>query len=261
MDLGITGRVAIVGGASKGLGYATAAALAREGADVTIFARTDDALREAAEAIQKASGRRVLPIVADATQPSDLERVVEATLETFGRLDITVNNAGGPPLGTFDDFADADWQRAFELSLLSVVRMTRLVAAPMRERHWGRVINIASYAIREPAPNLILSNTVRMGLMGLAKSLAAEFAPDVLVNNVAPGRIATDRMQHLNELRARNSGLPLEQIEAQVSGEIPLRRLGRPEEFADTVVFLASERASYVTGQTILCDGGLVRGI
>jgi 3-oxoacyl-[acyl-carrier protein] reductase len=261
MDLGITGRVAIVGGASKGLGLATATALAREGADVTIFARTEDELRQAAAGIESATGRRVLPVVADATLPGDLERVVESTLSTFGRLDIAVNNAGGPPLGTFDSFTDEHWRQAFELSLLSVIRMTRLVAVPMREQHWGRVVNIASYAIREPAPNLILSNTVRMGLIGLAKSLAAEFAPDVLVNNLAPGRIATDRMQHLNALRAKNTGLPLAEIEAKVAGEIPLGRLGRPDEFADAAVFLASDRASYINGQTILCDGGLVRGI
>ena len=261
MDLGITDRVAIVGGASQGLGRAAAEALAREGVDLTIFARTEDRLTFTARELAQRSGRRVHPVVVDVTRPTDLQRAVDETIAQFGRLDILVNNAGGPPLGTFASFDDDAWQKAFELSLLSVVRLTRLAIPHMQSQQWGRVINIVSFTVREPAANLLLSNSVRMGVVGLAKSLSRELAPHILVNNAAPGRFATERMAHLNALRAERTGLPLEEVERGAAAEVPLGRAGRPEEFGDLVAFLASERASYITGQTVLCDGGFIAGV
>jgi len=258
MELGLEGRVAIVGGGSRGLGRAIAYELAQEGVSTTIFARNEDALEAAAKEIGEASGHPVHHVVADAMQAADLEQVVAQTVEQFGRLDILVNNAGGPPIGMFETFDDAAWQQALQLNLMSTVRLTRFAVPHMRAQHWGRVLNLVSYTVREPSPGLLLSNSVRMAVVGLAKTLAKELAPDILVNNVAPGRILTDRLRYLNELRARETGEGVREIEEKVTGAIPLGRYGRPEEFVSMVAFLASERASYITGQTFLCDGGLV---
>jgi len=259
MQLGLEGRVAIVGGGSRGLGRAIARSLAQEGVSTTIFARNESTLVATAKEISEATGQPVHAVTADATLAEDLERVVSETVDRFGRLDILLNNAGGPPIGMFETFEDAAWYQAFQLNLMSTVRLTRLAVPHMRARRSGRILNLVSYTVREPSPGLLLSNSVRMAVVGLAKTLAQELAPDILVNNVAPGRILTDRMLYLNELRARETGERIEEIEEKVTGEIPLRRYGTPEEFAALVTFLASDRASYITGQTVLCDGGLVR--
>jgi 3-oxoacyl-[acyl-carrier protein] reductase len=248
MDLGLQGRVALVLAASKGLGRATAAALAAEGADIAIGSRDARVLEAAAAAIRAASGRRVLAIPVDVTDAAQSAAFVEAALREFGRIDILVNNAGGPPFGKFDDFDDAAWQRAFELSLLSTVRMTRLVVPHLPHDGGGRVINVISLSVKSVLSGSMLSTALRAGVVGMAKLLADELGPHgITVNNVAPGLILTDR------LRETGAGDRVDQA--------PLRRAGTPEEFGAVVAFLASARASYITGTTIPVDGGLIRAI
>lgn len=261
MDLGLKGRVAIVAAASRGLGKAVAMELAREGANLTIFSRNQSAIQMAGEEVRSVTGAQVLALAADVTRGEDLERVVQATVERFGRIDILFNNAGGPPPGTFEEFGDEAWQRAFELNLMSAVRLIRLVLPHMKQGGWGRIINSTSIAVKQPVPNLILSNTVRTGLVGMAKTLSNEVARyNITVNNVAPGRIYTERIAQLVADRAARQGKTVEQVRQEEEAEIPLGRYGRPEEYAAMVAFLASERASYITGCTILVDGGLYRG-
>jgi 3-oxoacyl-[acyl-carrier protein] reductase len=262
MDLGLKGKVALVAGASQGIGRAAAMGFAREGAKVSICARSEAQLNETAETIRRETGGDVLPVVADMTKAEDIQRFVAKTVEKFGRLDIVVTNAGGPPPGEFMKFTDADWENAFRLNFLSTVRLTREAVPHMRKVGGGRVINISSYAVKEPIAGLVLSNGIRSGAIGLAKTLSRELAKDnILVNNVCPGRIATDRARKLNQARAERMKRTVEEIDKEMAGEIPLGRYGRADETGDLIVFLGSERASYITGATIQIDGGLVRGI
>ena len=235
---------------------------AREGAKVSICARSEAQLNETAETIRRETGGDVLPIVADMTKAEDIQRFVAKTVEKFGRLDVVVTNAGGPPPGEFMKFTDADWENAFRLNFLSTVRLTREAVPHMRKAGGGRVINISSYAVKEPIAGLVLSNGVRSGAIGLAKTLSRELAKDnILVNNVCPGRIATDRARKLNQARAERMKRTVEEIDKEMAGEIPLGRYGTADETGDLIVFLGSERASYITGTTIQIDGGLVRGL
>jgi 3-oxoacyl-[acyl-carrier protein] reductase len=247
MDLGLGGRTAIVCGASSGLGLASAEALAEEGANVAMLARRRDELDAHAERIG------ALAVRGDVTNAADLARLVERTLQAFGGLDILVWNSGGPPAGKASEIEDASLESAFELLLQPLVRLVRLSLPHLRTSEAGRIVCITSAAVKEPTPHLALSNTIRPGVTGYAKSLARELGPDgITVNCVAPGRISTPRMTELY-----GAGGPGPDELAQ----IPLGRLGAPREFGDVVCFLASDRAAYVSGVTLLVDGGLSRGL
>ncbi|HZO74683.1 MAG TPA: SDR family oxidoreductase [Ktedonobacteraceae bacterium] len=263
MDLGLKGKVAIVLAASKGLGRASAAALAAEGAQVVIGARNEQVLREAAEQMRRESGSQVLAVPTDVTKPDDLAAIVEAATREFGQIDVLVNNAGGPPPGTFEMFNDAQWEAAFELSLLSVVRLIRLVLPQMRKQGSGRIVNIVSTSVKQPIDNLLLSNAIRPGVIGLAKSLSIELAPEnITINNVCPGRILTDRIRQVYQLDAKKQqGISEEEALKDAAREIPMGRIGKPEELGALVAFLASEQAAYITGTTIQVDGGVTRSL
>jgi 3-oxoacyl-[acyl-carrier protein] reductase len=244
------------------MGRATALGFSREGAMVGICARGEAALNEAAEMIRRESGGEVMTMVADMSKAVDIKRFVNDSAQHFGRLDIIVNNAGGPPPGEFMKFTDEDWDNAFRLSFMSTMRMTRESVPHMRKVGGGRVINITSYSVKEPIAGLVLSNAIRSGVIGMAKTLSRELAKDnILINNICPGRIDTERAQKLNKARAERLKRSVEEINREMAAEVPLGRYGTAEEAADLIVFLGSERASYITGTTIQIDGGLVRGI
>lgn len=263
MDLGLQEKVAIVMAASKGLGRACATALAAEGAQVTIGARGAQVLEKTAQEIQQATRSRVLAVPTDVTKAEDVEAIVAATVREFGHIDILVNNAGGPPAGTFASFGDAHWQTAFELNLLSTVRLVRLVLPHMRTTGSGRIITIVSTSVKQPIDGLLLSNAIRSGVVGLAKTLSVELAPDnITVNNVCPGRILTDRLRQIYHINERlQQGVSEEAVLKEMSQDIPLGRVGKPEELGSFVAFLASQQAAYITGTTIQVDGGLVRSL
>jgi 3-oxoacyl-[acyl-carrier protein] reductase len=262
MELGLTDKVALVAAASKGMGKACALGLAAEGARVVMFARTARELEAAAEEVRGKTGGQVAAIAADVSRADDVTRVVRRAVETFGAVDILVANAGGPPPGPFEALTDEQWKAAFEQVHLSTVRLIREVLPSMRARKWGRILTIQSSSVKQPVDGLILSNGIRPAVAGLFKTLAQEVARDnVTVNLVLPGRIMTDRLlQHQRE-RAKAGNRTLEEQLALSATDIPARRVGTPEEFASMVVFLASERASYVTGVAVQVDGGLIRSV
>jgi 3-oxoacyl-[acyl-carrier protein] reductase len=258
MDLGLAGRVALVTAASKGMGKASAMGLASEGAKVVMCARTESDLKTAAEEIRAKTRAEVLAIPADVTKKDDVTALVDRAIKTFGHIDILVANAGGPPRGYFEDMTDEQWQGAFDISLLSVVRLVRGVLPAMKARRWGRILTIQSVSVKQPIPELLLSNAVRPGVAGMMKTLAGQLGKDgITVNTVCPGKIMTDRFLGGQKI----SGLSREEYLARAVEDVPVRRVGTPEEFANVIVFLASERASYVTGVSVQVDGGLVRGL
>lgn len=257
MDLGLEGKVALVGGSSRGIGRAVALGLAREGCRVTICARDNAALAAAALMIRQQTEAKVLSLVCDMARYEDIKRVVAEMVATFGRLDIVVNNAGGPPTGRFDDFDEADWQQALNQNLLSAVRTIRESLPHLRRSGGGRIVNITSVAVKQPIDRLILSNTARLGVVGLAKTLSRELAGEgITVNNVCPGNIATERLISLIEERAGRDNVSMEEAIRLEEGRVPMGFLGEPEDVANLVVFLASEKARYITGTTIQVDGG-----
>jgi 3-oxoacyl-[acyl-carrier protein] reductase len=258
MDLGLAGRTALVTAASKGMGKACALAFASEGARVAMCARTEADVMAAAEEIRAKTGAEVLAMPADVTRAADVTALVTRTTERFGGVDVLVANAGGPPRGGLDEFTDEQWHAAFDISVLSVVRLIRAVVPSMRARRWGRVLTIQSTSVKQPVDGLLLSNAVRPGVAGLVKTLSHDLGKDgITINAVLPGRIMTERFLS----GARHAGMELDAYVERSSRDIPLGRVGTPEEFANVVVFLASDRASYVTGVALQVDGGVVRGI
>lgn len=261
MNLKLNGKVALVVASSQGLGKAIAEQLVTEGTSVMITSRNEEKLQTVYEELKQIGKGNVSYCPADITKIEDIQNLVTKTREEFGKIDILINNAGGPPGGTFEKFSDQDWQNAFELNLLSYVRTVREVLPDMK-KNGGRIINIASSSIKQPIPGLILSNTFRLGVVGLAKSLAEELAPyNILVNTIAPGRIATDRVAHLDQVKAEKQGVSREDIEEASKKNIPLGRYGKPEEFAKVVTFFVSEASTYMTGSSFVVDGGMVKAI
>lgn len=262
MDLGLEGKVALVAAASRGLGRAVAHELAREGATVVMCARGREALERTRDEIAEATNAEVHAVVADVSIREQIATVTNETLTRFGQVDVLVTNAGGPPAGPFEAHDWDVWERAVNLTLRSAVELTRAVLPGMRARKWGRVINVTSIAVKQPVDNLMLSNSVRSAVTGFARTLANEVAPDgVTVNNVLPGYTRTERVEELADANAKKEGLGRGDILARFEREIPMKRLGEPVEFAAMVAFLASQRASYITGQSIVVDGGWIRSL
>jgi 3-oxoacyl-[acyl-carrier protein] reductase len=262
MDLGLKGKRALVAASSHGLGKAAAMELAREGAKLAVCSRDQAAIEEAAKEIHAATGAEVLPIVADVTRMADIEKLVNQATARFHGIDILVTNAGGPPASTFATTPAENWQKTFELTLMSAVHLCRAVIPQMKLQRWGRIVFITSLTVKQPAGNLILSNVIRTAISGLSKSLSNEFAADnILVNSVLPGYTLTERLTELSEGQAKARGVSREVIFGEWEQQIPMRRLGKPEELAALIAFLASERASYITGNAIQVDGGLIKGI
>jgi 3-oxoacyl-[acyl-carrier protein] reductase len=261
MDLQLDGRVALVSAASRGLGKAAALELAREGASVAVCARRVGPLEKTVETLQQATGQDVLGVTADVSLGADVDRLVKATLDHFGRIDILVTNSGGPPPGCFLDFTPEDWEAAVQLTLMSVVRLCYGVVPAMREQGSGSIVTITSFSVKQPLPNLILSNSIRLAVVGLMKTLSDEVGLDgIRVNNVCPVWIRTERVMQLIRDRAARNKTTVEEEEARLRSSIPLRRMGNPAELGRVVAFLASPAASYVNGTSLLVDGGLYRG-
>ena len=262
MDLELKGKVAIVGGASKGLGRACAEVLAEEGAAVAMCARTKGELEKAAQEVRDRTGRDVLALAGDLDQPDTIRDLVAATVSRFGRLDVLVNNSGGPPLARAATATEEQWATAVQRSLFFFARMSREALPHLKKDGGGRIINILASTVYQPIPNLALSGATRMGVVAWAKSLADEIGRDgILVNNVCPGSILSERMLSNVTARAKELGIPVEEALAQRAAETAVGRIGEPRELAYLVAFLASGKSSYITGTTILVDGGLVRSV
>jgi 3-oxoacyl-[acyl-carrier protein] reductase len=262
MDLGIKGKVALVAAASTGLGRAVAEELGAEGASLILCARNEQRLNETAEAIAESTGAEVFSVRADVTVQNDIKTLVDAGIRRFGRIDILVTNAGGPPAGRFDQLTQEQWEQAARLTLFSAIELTRAVLPGMKDRRWGRILNITSIAVKQPVDNLILSNSLRAAVTGFARTLANEVATEgITVNNLLPGYTRTERVEELAQMMGEKLGISAADFKAKWEEEIPMRRLGEPREFAAAAAFLVSERAGYITGTSVQVDGGWIRSL
>lgn len=262
MDLGLRGKIALVCAASQGLGRAVAAELAFEGVSLIICSRGEERLKATCDSIREQAGVAVLGVAGNLSITGDVERIVETGLAHFGKIDILVTNIGGPPAGRFEDLERQLWDDATRLVLMSVLDLTRMVLPGMKERGWGRILNITSIAAKQPVDNLILSNSLRSAVTGFAKTLANEVASQgITVNNIMPGYTLTERLDELIQFLAKKEGITPDEVRSRWEAEIPMGRLGDPKEFAALAAFLVSERASYVTGSSIAVDGGWIRSL
>lgn len=259
MDLHLKNKNAFILASSAGIGFAIAKELASEGANVMLASRSEEKLKSAVKAIRDGASSKVDYVVMDQSNRQDIDSAVQATHEKIGKISILMNNSGGPPAGGFEKFSDGDFQKAYELTLLSYIRTIRAFLPDLKETR-GRILNNTSSSIKQPVDNLLLSNVFRMGIRGLSKSLSQELARDgILVNTIGPGKVHTDRIDQLDQIRADQAGVPIEEIQSSNEANIPLHRYGKPEEFAKLASFLLSEANSYITGQEILVDGGMVK--
>lgn len=262
MDLGLSNKVALVAAASRGLGRAVAEELAAEGASLIICSRRPETIERVADEIKNAAGVEVLGVAADVSNSDEVARLVQSAIERFGRIDILVTNAGGPPAGQFESFTLEQWEDATRLLLHSAVELARHVLPGMKERHWGRILNITSIAVKQPVDSLILSNSLRAAVTGFARTLANEVASfGVTVNNIMPGYTRTERVEELARMMSEKQGITPAEFVARWEKEIPMRRIGEPREFAALAAFLVSERASYITGTSIPVDGGWIKAL
>jgi 3-oxoacyl-[acyl-carrier protein] reductase len=262
VDLGLHGKVAFVAAASKGLGRAIAAELASEGASLALNARGSEALETARNQIVDGTGCDAVTLAGDVANAHEVQEMVSAALAHFGRIDILVTNAGGPPSGAFETLSPEMWQSAVDLTLMSVVNLVRAVLPGMKERKWGRIVNVTSIAVKQPVHGLMLSNSLRSAVTGFARTLANEVAPfGITVNNILPGYTRTERVEQLSAATAARENISKQQAVGRWESEIPMGRLGEPREFAALAAFLASERASYITGGSIAVDGGWIRSL
>ncbi len=261
MDLKIEDKSVLILASSSGLGKAGAIEFAREGAKVMLFSRNENKIKQTIEEIKQITGNKnIYYTLGDITRAEDIQNVVSNTVAKLGSIDVLVNNTGGPPAGGFTNFSDEEWQKSYELVLLSIIRSIRAVIPYMKNQGGGRILNSTSSSVKRVIDNLILSNTFRMGVVGLTKTLSQELGPyNILINIIGPGRIETERIKHLDEVNAAKRGVSSEDINKESLSRIPLGRYGTPKEYAKLMVFLCSEANTYITGQTVLADGGLVK--
>jgi 3-oxoacyl-[acyl-carrier protein] reductase len=262
MDLGINNRVGIVTGSSQGIGKAIAKSLVKEGVKVVICSRDIIKLKKISKNIEHSTGNKILPVKTDLTNKNDIKNLVEKTVQTFGKVDILINNTGGPPTMHFSETTDNDWKKAVDQLLMSVIKCTYEIIPYMKKQKWGRIINMTSFAAKQPYEGLILSNSIRAGILGLTKTLSNDLGEyNILVNAVCPGWTLTKRLEELARSKAEKTGKNYKKIIEKWAEDIPIGRLAKPEEIANLVTFLASERASYITGNSIQVDGGYIRSI
>lgn len=262
MDLGLKGKVALVAGASKGLGYAVARAMAAEGAQVAIASRDEGGIREAAARIERETGAKVFGTALDVRSAEGIDAWIKSAADRFGGVDALMTNSGGPPAGAAISFDDRAWQDAADLLLFSTLRMVRAAVPLMQQRGGGAILVSTSSSVKEPIPNLGLSTVLRASVSALAKTLALELAPmKIRVNQIIPGRVDTDRVRQLDEINAKKQGVTADAAKAKALGTIPMGRYGEPEEFGRVGAFLLSDAASYMTGATVQVDGGLIRSV